>query len=417
VTRLALLLSCVAAAATIAVAATVDPRGWTSGGTVAAGTAAAVAGPTDAPAVPFPAAFVAKIDRPTVLFYFSPTCPHCRHVAAEIEALHRRLAASRDARVLGIASPSGTAEELQEFTSTYGVTFPIVVDEDRAILTAMGARSTPSAMLVTRGTTPGTLVVKDRWYPYLEGQDALVEGRVAGDLWSIFRPGATLGSQACAACHTQEHASWELSWHSVAWSTLVRHGKDKDHACTPCHVTGAGPRAKPDVGCEACHGPGGPHDGERTDPKTTCVRCHDDDHSIAFSYEKGLPLIDHFAAVGRTEEEIRTRRLELHAGEAPRPLLAFPTGKTVGSTACQRCHPAEYDKWATSPHAATAGCEECHGRGETHVAAKGGTENIQGLGESCPVCVIEALCTSCHTPARSPDFVLEDALAAIRHGG
>jgi len=411
-----LLISVVAAGATLAVAATSDPRGWTAGGTVAAGTAAAVAGPVDTPAIPFPPALVERIDRPTVLFYFSPTCPHCRHVAPEIEALHRRLVASRDARVLGIASPTGTAEELQEFTSTFGITFPVVVDEDRGILTAMGARATPSAMLVTRDKRPGTLVAKDRWYPYLAGQDVLIEGRVGGNLWSIFRPGATLGNQACAACHTEEHASFELSWHSVAWNTLVRQGKDRDRACTPCHVTGVGPAALPDVGCEACHGPGGPHDGERTDPRTTCARCHDADHSIAFSYEKGLPLIDHFAAVGRTDEEIRARRLELHAGEGPRPLLAFPTGKTVGSIACQRCHPAAYDTWATSPHATAAGCEECHGPGEAHVAAKGGTENIQGLGESCPVCVLEALCTSCHTPVKSPDFELEDALAAIRHG-
>lgn len=416
-TRIGALLVALAAGATIAVAATIDPRGWTPGGTMAAKTAEVVSGIAEAPELPFPATLVAEVKGPTVLFYFSPSCPHCRHVAKEMEMLHRRLVAGRGARVLGLSSPSGTAEELQEFTSTFGITFPILVDVDRTMQTAMAIRSTPSAMFVTPAKTAGHLVVKDYWYPYMDGHDALIEGRVAGDMWSIFEKGTLLGNNACAACHEEEHAAWQLSWHAVAWNTLVRQKKDDDRACVPCHVTGAGEEALPDVGCEACHGPGGPHDGERTDAATTCVRCHDEDHSIAFSYEKGLPLIDHYLAGGLTEEQIRTRRVELYKGEGPRPLLAFPTGDPVGSAACQSCHARAYDKWATGVHAANAGCEDCHGPGAKHVAAKGGTDNIQGLGESCPVCVIEALCTSCHTPAQSPDFVLEDALAATRHGG
>ena len=39
-----------------------------------------------------------------------------------------------------------------------------------------------------------------------------------------------------------------------------------------------------------------------------------------------------------------------------------------------------------------------------------------GLGKSCPVCVTEAICTSCHTPKWDKDWELEPELARISHG-
>jgi thiol-disulfide isomerase/thioredoxin len=449
----------------VAVAAATDPRGWTSGGTVAVDSARMLAGMPESPAVPFPGALTSQIDGPTVLFYFSPRCPHCQHVAREIEALHQRLRAEKTGSVLGISSGGPMPEDLKAFEAEYGITFPVIVDTDRSILEAMSIKSTPSAMFVVPAKPKGHLRVVDLWYPYLPGFDVLVAGRAAGDPWTMFRPGEYLGTNTCGMCHGQEHASWQLTWHSAAWATLRRLGHDTDAACTGCHVTGAG-RATGwmpggddlmvDVGCEACHGPGGPHDGERTDAATTCVACHDADHSIAFSYEKGLPLIDHYASLSLTEEERTTRRRELHRGEADRPLLAFNEGDNAGSQACRACHTKAYDSWASGPHAAAmsslattgrddptcvrchatgkattalppttmsgfdvlngVGCESCHGPGATHVAAKGGADNIQGLGDSCPVCVVEALCTSCHTPSWSPAFDLDEGLARIRHG-
>ena len=64
----------------------------------------------------------------------------------------------------------------------------------------------------------------------------------------------------------------------------------------------------------------------------------------------------------------------------------------------------------------SVGCESCHGPGGNHVAAGGGTDNIQGLGESCPVCVLEAICTSCHTQRWDPNWDLDTRLQAIQHG-
>jgi thiol-disulfide isomerase/thioredoxin len=454
--------------AVTAAAASVDPRGWTAG-TMAVNTAAVLQGPPERPELALPRALVDQLTGPTVLFYFSPACPHCRHVAAEVQALSERLRAGGSARVLGIASGSSTEAEMLEFRATFGVTFDVVVDTDREIQAAMGIRSTPSAMLVAPGPrpkgkkAPATVEVRDLWFPYMPGWDGLIEARIGGDPWKVFRPGEYQGNNFCAACHLEEQASWRLTHHSVAWRTLVRGEKAEDPACTRCHVTGAGAEggwagdpdsALVDVGCEACHGPGGPHDGERTEARTTCAGCHDADHSIAFSVDKGLPLIDHYEVNALSDAEYDQARRALYAGEAPRELLAFPEGKNVGSAACLGCHAVEHAWWSSSPHAnamaslreegsddpacvrchATAkvsgpppaavagfdtlggvGCESCHGPGEAHVAAGGGTDNIQGLGDSCPVCVIDAVCTSCHTPKWSPDWRLEERLERVKH--
>lgn len=439
-------------------------RRW-SEGVVAVNAPVVVAGPQgELPTLVLPRAVADRITGPTLLFYFSPTCPHCRHVAKEVQALSERLAASKTGRVLGIVSGSSHEAELLEFRATYGVTFDVIADADHEILTAMGARSTPSAMLVApKAGSRGRIEIRDLWYPYLPGFDALVEGRASGDMWKMFAPDAYLGNNTCGVCHVQEHASWLTSHHSVAWRTLTVRNKQADPACNTCHVTGAG---KPtgwdgaedspfvDVGCEACHGPGGPHDGTRIDAEETCAGCHDAGHSIAFTLDKGLPLIDHYAANGMSAEALEASRRALYAGEAPRDLLAFPSGRNVGSGKCVGCHAVEHGWWVADPHAnamaslraegstdpacvrchATAkqsgpppatlagfdllggvGCESCHGPGEAHVAAGGGTTNIQGLGESCPVCVIEAVCTSCHTPKWSPEWNLDQALEKVRH--
>jgi len=446
--------------ATTALADDGNPRGWTSGGTVAVDSARIISGVDERPVLAFPRALTDRLSGPTVLFYFSPNCPHCQRVAAEVQALSVRLADHR-AIVLGVASGSSSPSDLAAFQTAYGVTFDIVVDTDNEIGSAMSIRSTPAAMLVTpKGK--GRLEVHDLWYPYYAGWDALIEGRVRGDVWAAFRPGAYLGNNLCGACHGQEHQAWSLTHHAVAWRTLVDDDKQGDPKCTRCHVTGAGQPGGwdgnaesrlVDVGCEACHGPGGPHDGTTTEATSTCAACHDEDHSIAFSVDKGLPLIDHFSGVGQSEDQLRERKRQLFSGEAPRALLAFPSGKNVGSAACKECHEVEHAWWSSSPHArgmdslrtegsdnpacvrchATAttsgpapdrmdgyrtpegvGCESCHGPGEAHVASKSASD-IEGLGDDCPVCVIEAVCAGCHTARWSPDWNLDERLERVAH--
>ncbi len=431
-----------------------DPRGWTVG-TPAANLPVVLAGQS-LPPIALPKNVAVK--RPTLLVYFSPRCSHCRHVAAEIQGLATRIATQGD--VLWIASASADSSEIEEFRKTYAISSPIVHDADAEIAGAMGARSTPSALLVTPGAKAGRVDVLDAWLPYVPGYDFLVEARLAGDPFTLFRPREFLGDNACGSCHGLELESWQLTHHSIAWWTLVDDGKAADPACNRCHVTGAGVTGGFDgnlesnlvnVGCEACHGPGGPHDGTRDDPRAACAACHDAAHSIAFSVEKGLPHLDHYAASALGTVARAEARRKLAAGQAPRPLLAFPQGKTLGSAACQACHPEEVASWSSTAHAAAMGdlkregsddpgclrchatalrsgppptdprefrvaesvsCESCHGPADAHVSSGA---PIEGLGEDCPVCVIEAVCTTCHTPTWDPDWALAPALQVISH--
>ncbi len=73
--------------------------------------------------------------------------------------------------------------------------------------------------------------------------------------------------------------------------------------CVGCHVTGyqepGGSTvthnmngALVNVGCESCHGPGAAHSKDpekfsilRDTPESTCVRCHNSQHSDLFDYE------------------------------------------------------------------------------------------------------------------------------------
>lgn len=451
-----------------AVADGLDARGW-SDGQVAAGAARVLGAPAKDVTIRVPAAVVPHLDRPVMLIYFSPLCPHCQDAQPELSALHTRVKDRID--MLGVASGSAETKDVAGFATTFAVPYPLVHDTEGEVQAAIGVRSTPSALLLMPVKKRGKLVeakVLDVWYPYLRGFDTLVEMRTAAvagvDPWTAFRPGEFHGVSACAACHVQEADAWHTTHHSVAWYTLASRGQEGDAACVGCHVTG---RGQPggwdgdpasmlvDVGCEACHGPGGPHDGARQDPREACVGCHDADHSIAFSVAKGLPGIDHFRANGRDEAWYRASRDALYEGTAPRTLLAFPDGPTVGAKACASCHPTEHAAWAASPHAAamarlgpkevsdpgcvrchatgaaspvpadapvtawrvdeSVGCEACHGPGDAHVKANGAKGTIEGLGDDCPVCVIEAVCTTCHTRKWDPDWDLDVALPKVGH--
>lgn len=101
-----------------------------------------------------------------------------------------------------------------------------------------------------------------------------------------------VGAQSCGMCHPNELAQWENTPHSHAYQALVSSNNTKSEECHACHVTGErGPAKHPwqlvpmrlqEVGCEECHGPGGPH---RSKPfadaslyssrEESCKRCHE----------------------------------------------------------------------------------------------------------------------------------------------
>jgi hypothetical protein len=454
-----------------------DARGWTMhpDRATAAGAAEVLTGggPYPAPSLGAPllgleggaADLDELIARPTLLFYFSATCPHCIDAAPGMTAIAAEFAGALD--VIGLASGGNSLDEIRAFVDGTGVTFPVYKDFMRRFASENKARSTPTVWLVE--PRDGAFVTKQEFRPWMGGSELLLRIGMAAaagqDPWSAFGADTYWGPQACGACHIQEFDSWGLTHHSKAYWTLYERKQAEDPACVGCHVTGLGKpggftigdhaSALADVGCEACHGPGGPHGpGKAKDAsRSACQGCHDAEHSIGFSLDKGLPWIDHFAATGMDEAAFREARTALVEGRAPKPLLAFPAGDNLGVGACTECHEAQVKGWKKGPHRGAmktlaskgsagdaqcvdchavprtepassvadyfvddgVGCEACHGPGQQHVAAQGGTDNIVGLGASCPECVIEAICTTCHTPQQDPDWELKAALKQV-HG-
>jgi len=265
-------------------------------------------------------------------------------------------------------------------------------------------------------------------------------------------------------CNKQYSHSWAINRHAQAYYTLCKREKTEDTKCVGCHFTDLGHKGAfelgdhrspfTDVTCESCHSASGPHDGKSVAASSTCVGCHNAEHSINFSVAKGLPHIDHYAANTLSETELRARVAAIADGTAEKPLLALRDGDAVGTAAGKSCHKKQHAALAKAPHAramkglpkadannpscvrchATAktfggppsaelsgyrvdesvGCESCHGPGQTHVTNPR-KDNIVGLGDSCPECVIEAICTSCHTPEWDADWELQKRLDAIPH--
>lgn len=120
------------------------------------------------------------------------------------------------------------------------------------------------------------------------------------------------GSDSCRECHERDNELWDASRHAKAWEDLKAMGRHVDPYCQLCHTTGYGLPGgfvtigkSPDrigVGCESCHGPSQVHveEPERKtpfDPKDQCTRCHDQENSPKFGYERYWEKIKH----GETE--------------------------------------------------------------------------------------------------------------------
>ena len=114
---------------------------------------------------------------------------------------------------------------------------------------------------------------------------------------------AYVGSAACSGCHQPAYTWWSTTAHGHAYRTLQERNKEYNLDCVGCHVTGyeqpGGSTvthnrelALVNVGCESCHGPGAAHAKNpekvgmiRDTPASTCVQCHNAQHSDLFDYE------------------------------------------------------------------------------------------------------------------------------------
>lgn len=124
--------------------------------------------------------------------------------------------------------------------------------------------------------------------------------------------GVYVGATRCSACHRLEFDQWKTTRHATAYKTLLDAHRHYQPRCVVCHVVAfrtqngykLGDPEEPlaNVQCEVCHGPGGAHVAapvlarmERVPPESTCLECHNPQHSDAFVYAEKIPLVRHQA--------------------------------------------------------------------------------------------------------------------------
>lgn len=419
----------------------------------------------------------AQRGKPVILIFFLHTCPHCHELLAFLKENLPKLPEGKRPTLIGVEI-SGRTEAVRAQLALDGFDFfPVVFDPDMKIRTAYGVfAGVPDTFLID---AEGRIHQRLRgWEPETDGPVLRMRiAKLAGaPVPMLLRTQGYSGSEACGVCHESEHETWTFTKHATAFDTLVTHGADNDPECIGCHVVGYGlpggfvsvkqSSELENVGCEACHGRGGPHLSpgfvSAGNYEPACVQCHDTKHSLGFTYATFLPRVSHAANAEIAKLPLAEKQKLLAERGAPRKDL-LPTNATfVGSAACRSCHAAEYEIWSASAHAgavetlraarkernpdclrchttgfarpggfpekglpaehadlATVGCESCHGPGGDHVApgaAKIGT--IVSLGDKCDSCVILQICGSCHDDANDPGFEFEvkQKIEKQRHG-
>ncbi len=411
----------------------------------------------------------------TFLFYFLPSCPHCKDAAPTVAQLAKKY--GDRLQFLGVSPGRGRLSDLKAFKAEYGLPFLLVQDSGSIFGRRNGLKGTP-AYLLTDGSptppithvsfTPDMATVLEIAIRQFLGEDAL----------TVLDPNRYHGAQVCATCHREAYLSWSLTHHAASFYALVKAEADTKSDCLRCHVTGVSEPGgfetfattswMADVGCEACHGRAGGHTGSSapSEPNTessarrarileTCTGCHDTAHSIAFEPTRALSFVAHQRDRQVPRDLWTARRTRLFEGKEPPPMVPRVGEASAGADSCRPCHAEAFDGWKRSKHAAAmeslekkgntedpacvrchatsrqAGtgldrpgpmpgvqCEACHGPGAAHVAAGGGKDNILVLKGKALECVLEPRCEACHDAENDPDFDAAQALRQVvrQHG-
>jgi peroxiredoxin/nitrate/TMAO reductase-like tetraheme cytochrome c subunit len=411
-----------------------------------------------------------------ILIFFLHTCPHCHHTLAFFREALKELPDDKRPTLIGIEISGRTAAVRRALKDQKLDFFPVAFDDDGSIAGKYGVF----------GGVPDTFYIdaRGRIAARVQGWDAKRDAHIArmriaqlagAPVPMLLRKSGYSGNEACGICHELEQETWFFTKHASAYDTLVKHGDANNEECISCHVVGYSEQGGStsatqtpeleDVGCETCHGRGGPHVSPDFTPdgdySAACAKCHTPEHSLGFDYATFLPKISHAENAHVTKLSLEERQALLEEIGAPRDVL--PTGaEHVGSDSCQSCHEGEYATWAASPHAAAVatlakegksdraeclachttafgqpggfpkdgkveahadlarvGCESCHGPGGEHIGEdtpKVG--NIVSLGDKCDSCVILQICGRCHDEANDPGFEFEvlEKIEAQRHG-
>jgi peroxiredoxin len=421
-------------------------------------------------------ALAAQRGEPVVLLFFLHTCPHCHEALGFLKAELGSLPQESRPVLVGVELTGKTRAVRANLQENGFDFFPVLFDDDGSIANAYGVfAGVPDVILIDR---EGRIAARVQGWE-AQTDEPLLRMRLAklveAPVPMLLSRNGYSGSEVCGVCHETERATWLLTSHASAFDTLVRHAADTDAACVGCHVVGygapggfeisPGTARLENVGCESCHGRGGPHLSPDFAPgddyAAACAVCHDEKHSLAFDYATFLPRISHAGNAHILELPAPERqRILAERGAARRELL--PVAAHVGSDACRSCHAEEFAAWAAGPHAgaiaalaksgkdreqsclkchttgfgrtggfpptgrptdhpdlARVGCESCHGPGAEHVAessAKRGS--IVSLGDKCDSCVILQICGTCHDANNDPGFEFEvkRKIDKIRHG-
>jgi thiol-disulfide isomerase/thioredoxin len=85
--------------------------------------------------------------RPALLFYFSPTCGHCRHTYPHIQGL-QKLYESKGLAFVAIISGTASNDDILDFDSEFKLSMPAFRDQDKVFTTKYGTGSVPLILLV-----------------------------------------------------------------------------------------------------------------------------------------------------------------------------------------------------------------------------------------------------------------------------
>lgn len=415
--------------------------------------------------------------KPVILMFFLHTCPHCHEALRFFKTELEKMPDVDRPVFVGISIQSRT-KQVRESLKADGLDFfPVYIDSKRKIQNAYGGLTgVPTTFLINQ---EGQIVSRtDGWRRHRE--PPLMTMRLAKlanqPIPMLLNRRGFSGTEFCLTCHQDQHDTWELTTHATAFATLVQHGADREVECVGCHVVGYKEkggfsltnesRHLENVGCESCHGRGGPHLSpnfvKNNDYASICLDCHDSKHSLGFEYSVFLPKVSHAENLHFSSLSVNEKQELLNARREIRKALLPEDIDFVGSDACVGCHASEHEIWSKHAHAqsgktlidskqgsndscldchttgygkpggfpigeqlpshqdlAVVGCESCHGPGGDHIKMDSSKRaTILSLEDKCDSCVILQICGGCHDNENDPgfEFNVQKKIDLQRHG-